>query len=122
MPAMARPGETGILFEPRDSADIARQLIALLQDPALHARLVEGCKQDVARYSKVAHLERLEAIFKETLALGHKARSNDTDLFAAVHGVLDKAKLVEDWANGMHGHLMHLEAEKKKGLLGRFRR
>lgn len=122
LPAMVRPGETGILFEPRDPADIAARLIELFQDPAHHASLVAGTKRAVEQYSKAAHLERLEAVFQEALQLGPKAGSSEDDLFAAVHGVLDKAKLVEDWANGMHGHLMHLEEEKKKGLLGRFRR
>jgi len=41
---------------------------------------------------------------------------------AAMHTVLDQAKVVEDWANGMQGHLLHLEAERKAkrgGLLGK---
>lgn len=122
LPAMVRPGETGVLFEPRDPASIASALVALFLDPLGHAELVEGCKQAVERYSKVAHVDRLLEIFEQALELGPGSTEIDEDLFAATHGVLAKAKEVEDWANGMNAHIGNLMKNKVKGLVDRFKK
>lgn len=124
LPAMVRPGETGVLFEPRDPASIASALVALFKDPALHAKLVAGCRAAVAQYSKVEHVDRLLEIFEQALELGPKAPAEggfDDDLFAATSGVLEKAKEVEDWANGMNSHIAHLMKSKVKGLVDKLR-
>jgi len=127
LPEMVREGETGILMRPRDPEHIAERLGALLGDRELQARLSAGCAAAVPRYSREAHLDRLEEVFAQCRELGPKLTApdvpggGDPDLFTAMHAVLDKAKEVEDWANGMHGHLMHLEEQKKKGILGRLR-
>lgn len=124
LPEMVREGETGVLFRPRDVDHIAERLGDLLGNTDLQARLSQGCKARVAAYSKGAHLDRLEGVFEEARSLGPKAGPGPyaPDLVTAMHAVLEKAKEVEDWANGMHGHILHLEAQKKKGLLGRLRR
>jgi len=123
LPEMVREGETGILFRPRDVDHIAERLGGLLGNTELQARLSDGCRARVAAYSKSAHLDQLEVVFDEARTLGPKPApaAFAPDLVTSMHAVLDKAKEVEDWANGMHGHLMHLEAQKKKGLLGRLR-
>jgi glycosyltransferase involved in cell wall biosynthesis len=124
LPEMVREGETGILFRPRDIEHIAESLGALLGNVELQEKLSAGCRASVTRYSKATHLDRLEEVFAEARQLGPKSAPAPypSDLVTTIHAVLDKAKDVEDWANGMHGHLMHLEAQKKKGLLGRLRR
>ncbi|MDF1799544.1 MAG: glycosyltransferase [Planctomycetota bacterium] len=124
LPEMVREGETGILFRPRDVEHIAERMLELLGNVELQARLSAGCKQSVERYSRKAHLDRLEEVFAETRELGPKANpaAHDNDLLAALHSVLDQAKVVEDWANGMQGHLQHLEADRKAArgsLLGK---
>jgi len=121
LPAMVRPGETGVLFEPRDPASIASALVELFQDPELHAKLVAGCRADVARYSKLAHLDALLEIFEQARELGPKEPSWNADLAAATHGVLVKAKEVEDWANGMNAHIGQLMKSKVKGLVDKLR-
>jgi hypothetical protein len=108
---MVRPGETGLLAKPRDPGDLSKKLISLLSDRELFQTLSDGCLRDVERYSKGTHLDRLESVFSEALDIGARAKiSTDvSDLNDSVHRVLEKTKDVEDWANGMHTHIMHLE-------------
>ncbi len=46
---LVEPGESGLLFRPGDAGDLARQLKALMADPALRRRLAaEGCRRSAA--------------------------------------------------------------------------
>ena len=56
-------GETGYLVDPRDAAGLARQVIALLRDPALRAQLgAAGRARVEARFSAQAMAERFTAV------------------------------------------------------------
>jgi glycosyltransferase involved in cell wall biosynthesis len=121
LPSMVRPGETGVLFEPRNPGSLAKTLVELFQNPVAHAALVQGCLKDVERYSKAAHMERLLEIFDQALEIGARPGDIDLDLFAASSGVLHKAKEVEDWANGMNAHIGQLMKNKVKGFVDRLR-
>ena len=123
LPEMVREGDTGILFRPRDVDHIAERLGHLLGNVELQARLSEGCRKSVERYSRAAHLEQLGKVFEEALSLGPKwsQAPYSSDLFASMHGVLQKTKEIEDWALDMHQHLLHLKGQKK-GFLSRLAR
>ena len=116
LPSMVRPNETGMLAKPRDPADLALKLIELLGDREVFQRLSAGCLADGERYSKVNHLDRLEVVFSNALELGAKRGPGDAELTDSIHRVLEKAKMVEDWANGMHGHIEHLDKQRKSSL------
>lgn len=62
-------GETALLTKPGDSADLARALIQLADDPLLRARLGSGAREAVVRH----HTWSLNARFIESLLL--KARA-----------------------------------------------
>ena len=56
-------GETGYLVDPRDAAALARQVIALLRDPALRARMgLAGRARVEARFSAQAMADRFTAV------------------------------------------------------------
>jgi hypothetical protein len=106
-----RPGETGLLAKPRDSADLARKLVQLMGDRELFQKLSDGCLAAVGDYSKVKHLDSLEGVFANAQSLGPRQASlrDDAELSDSLHRVFDTAKMVEDWANGMNTHIEYLE-------------
>jgi hypothetical protein len=55
----------------------------------------------------------LERVFAEAVELGARNAEGDGDLADSIHRVLEKAKLVEDWANGMHGHIEQLNRQQE---------
>ena len=113
LPSMVRPGETGMLAKPRDPADLAKKLVELLGNRDVFEKLSAGCLRDVGRYSKNKHLDSLERVFAEAVELGARNAEGDGDLADSIHRVLEKAKLVEDWANGMHGHIEQLNRQQE---------
>jgi glycosyltransferase involved in cell wall biosynthesis len=59
LPELVADGRTGLLHEPGDAADAARQVARLLDDPALARRLGEGARAAFeARHTAARHLER----------------------------------------------------------------
>jgi glycosyltransferase involved in cell wall biosynthesis len=114
LPAMVRPGETGLLARPRDPQDLAARILELLGDRALQQRLAAGCRASVARFSRDVHMERLVALFDEVVAAGPRPDGDgaplpDDDLLAAADAFYKKFGDVERWALDMKGHIDYLE-------------
>ena len=111
LPAMVRPGETGLLARPRDAEDLATKLCELLGNPDLQATLQQGCLDSVARYTKERHFERLLAAYDQVLAAGPREPDVDDDLLAASDAFLTRFAEVERWALDMQKHIQWLESE-----------
>ena len=63
-PELVRPGETGLLFEPRDVAGLSAALRTLIQDQPLRRRLQEaGARTLAERFSMQASAEKMAEIF-----------------------------------------------------------
>jgi glycosyltransferase involved in cell wall biosynthesis len=112
LPAMVRPGETGLLARPRDAADLADKLCQLLGDVELQHRLQQGCLDSVARFSKEQHFTRLLAAYEEVLAAGPVESAVDLDLLAASDSFLRRFAEVERWALDMQKHIQWLESQR----------
>jgi glycosyltransferase involved in cell wall biosynthesis len=64
-PELVRHGETGLLFTPRDAADLAEQLRALVTDDDLRNRLAGAASAWVAKeLSREAAARRMEEIYR----------------------------------------------------------
>jgi glycosyltransferase involved in cell wall biosynthesis len=113
LPAMVRPGETGLLARPRDPVDLADKIVQLLADPALQVRLQQGCLDAARRYTREAHLEALLRWYDEGLALGPPTPEVDLDLLAATDAFLKRFDVVERWALDMQQHIQWLEREPR---------
>jgi glycosyltransferase involved in cell wall biosynthesis len=111
LPAMVRPGETGLLARPRDAEDLAAKLCELLGDPALQARLQQGCLDSVERFTKQKHFDRLLAAYDQVLAEGPLEPNVDLDLLAASNAFLERFAEVEKWALDMQKHIQWLESQ-----------
>jgi glycosyltransferase involved in cell wall biosynthesis len=62
-------GTTGLMVPPREAAPLAAALARLLDDPPLRARLgVAARSAALARFSIESMLDRMEAVFQETVA------------------------------------------------------
>lgn len=62
---LIKNGENGLLFPLEDVAGLAKAVIRLLQDPALHQRLAQGGYETVQRYFTPVIMDQLEAIYRE---------------------------------------------------------
>jgi glycosyltransferase involved in cell wall biosynthesis len=71
---LVQPGETGLLFEPRDAHGLASRVRALRADPALRARLGLGARaRYLAAFTPAHNLEVLLGIYRDlTEAPGHE--------------------------------------------------
>ena len=66
---VVRHGVEGLLYTPRDSAELAGALAALLADPALRRRLgAAGLERVRSGYTIATQVERLEAIYREAVS------------------------------------------------------
>lgn len=64
-----RHGETGLLVEPGDVADLAEKIIHLLDRPQERRRLGENARtQAVARHSWGGYIQRLEAVYRRAIS------------------------------------------------------
>jgi glycosyltransferase involved in cell wall biosynthesis len=64
-----RDGETGLLAEPGDAADFARQILRIWNDPELARRLGRNARRHVeTEFSHQAHFDRLMRVYEETIA------------------------------------------------------
>jgi glycosyltransferase involved in cell wall biosynthesis len=68
LPEVVREGVNGLLFTPRDPADLARAILRGLEEPGLAARLSQGCAGELARYDERAHVTALEELYAELRA------------------------------------------------------
>ncbi len=112
LPAMVRPGETGLLARPRDASDLAEKIVTLLLDRALQRRLSQGNLDSARRFTKEVHLKKLFALYDVALADGHPTGDADTDLLAATDAFFRRFDEVEDWALGMQKHIQWLESQR----------
>lgn len=60
---MIQNGENGILVEPESHEALAAGILQVLLDPALRARLVQGGKNTLARYSEPALAGQIEQLY-----------------------------------------------------------
>jgi glycosyltransferase involved in cell wall biosynthesis len=68
VPELITHGRNGLLAEPGNTEDLARQILTLRQDPALRDRLREQARATVvSHFSVVAQVRKLEAVYAETL-------------------------------------------------------
>jgi glycosyltransferase involved in cell wall biosynthesis len=69
IPEVVRPGETGLLVPPGDPAALARAVGAVLRDPGAARARARAARQLVeARYSHLASIDRLIAVYEEVLS------------------------------------------------------
>lgn len=61
-----KQGVSGLVFE-QDTSDLEKAMRSLLADPQLQNKLIQGGKQELARYSWEAHLRELERIFSSVM-------------------------------------------------------
>ena len=59
-----RDGETGLLFEPGNPADLAEKAIRLLKDQGLCERMGDDMEGAAHRYSPEHHYSLIHAIYK----------------------------------------------------------
>jgi len=67
LPELARPGETGLLYEPGDVAELASHLVTLLGDPEMRARLGRGSRALAQGHGLDATVERYLEIYRALL-------------------------------------------------------
>ncbi len=67
-PEIVRDGESGVLFEKGDPADLARAVLRLARDPALRAGVSAGGRAAAARFTFEAMVDGMEAFLRETSA------------------------------------------------------
>ena len=78
-----REGESGLLAEPGDAADLAEKIRLIWDDPTLARRLGSGARRHAeAHFSPLAHVERLKEIYVQVLA---EAGSSSPAAGASVH-------------------------------------
>lgn len=65
---MVRDGENGLLVQPESPESLAAAIVRLLTEPGLRARLVEGGRGTLSRYSEPELIARIEALYGELLA------------------------------------------------------
>ena len=53
--------DCGLVVDPADPRDLAREVVRLAEDPALHRKLSENCAAALERYDPVRSLETIEA-------------------------------------------------------------
>jgi glycosyltransferase involved in cell wall biosynthesis len=71
-------GQTGLLVSPGDVPGLAAAMSALLQDPALCARMgLAGQAHAMAQFSEAAHVQALRSTY--AAALDHRRQSGDSD-------------------------------------------
>lgn len=111
LPAMVRDTGAGLLARPRDAADIARALEVLLGDRARWEACSRAAHAALASFDRDAHLDRLEALYRQILARGPRpyVAPFSPDLLASLRRQYEQYAHVEAWANGMHAHIRALE-------------
>ena len=67
---IVRDGESGVLFERGDPADLARAVLRLARDPALRARVSTGGREASARFTFEAMVDGMEAYLRDVVPRG----------------------------------------------------
>jgi glycosyltransferase involved in cell wall biosynthesis len=76
VPEIIQHGVTGLLFEPKNVANLAAQLAALATDDALKSRLASTGRQFAdAQFNNELHFSRLQSIFDELVSAKTRAGS-----------------------------------------------
>jgi len=68
LPEIVRHEENGLLFTPRDPAELARAIVRVLSEPGLAERLAEGGRRALDSHEREAHLATLDALYGELRA------------------------------------------------------
>ncbi len=75
MADLVRHGQTGLLFGPHDSLDLARQVQALLADPATLALMRTAAREEfITKYTAAGNYRQLQAIYAQAMAMRHPQR------------------------------------------------
>jgi glycosyltransferase involved in cell wall biosynthesis len=69
LPEVVSEGKSGLLVVPADSAQLAAQLLRVLQSPDLLEKLRVGCRAEAARFSLDNYTTRLEQVYREVTGL-----------------------------------------------------
>jgi D-inositol-3-phosphate glycosyltransferase len=69
-PEVVDEGRTGLLFTPRDPADLAAAARALLNDPARRAAMAAAAPGWAAQFAWPAVADRIEAVYREVVGEG----------------------------------------------------
>jgi glycosyltransferase involved in cell wall biosynthesis len=111
LPAMVRDTGAGLLARPRDPADLARALEQLLTDRATWEACAKSARAALASFGRAEHLDALDAHYRRLIARGPRAFALPfaPDLLATLRQHYAQFARVEQWANGMHAHIRHLE-------------
>lgn len=67
-PELVEDGQTGLLFTPRDSAELAQCLLRLASSPELRKRLAAASAACIGKFSIEASVRRMEGIYDTYLA------------------------------------------------------
>jgi hypothetical protein len=81
LPEIVRDGETGLLFEPRDSNDLAEKIVSIVTDEAFRTRLSHNAREEVARYDRDRHLDEVEEVYRGVLAAHGSRHDASSDAF-----------------------------------------
>lgn len=66
--SVIRDGETGVVVPPRDSGELARQMLGLLDDPSRTRKIGEAGRQEVtSRFGTEAMLQRTVAVYNAVM-------------------------------------------------------
>ncbi|MBM3976526.1 MAG: glycosyltransferase [Planctomycetes bacterium] len=111
LPAMVRDTGAGLLARPRDAEDLARALERLLTDRAQWERCATAARAALSAFGKEAHLDALDERYRTLVARGPRSFTPPfaPDLLATLRRHYAQYARVEEWANGMHAHIRHLE-------------
>jgi glycosyltransferase involved in cell wall biosynthesis len=65
---IVRDGESGVLFEKGDPADLARAVLRFARDPALRVKVSAGGRAEASRFTFEAMVDGMEAFLREGTA------------------------------------------------------
>lgn len=68
LPEIVRHEESGLLFTPRDPAELAQAIVRVLSEPGLAERLAAGGQRALEEHEREAHLTTLDALYEELRA------------------------------------------------------
>lgn len=65
---MVQHEQNGLLVKPESPQALAEAIVRLLTEPGLRARLVEGGRRTLVRYSELDLVEQIESLYREVVA------------------------------------------------------
>lgn len=109
IPDLVRDGETGLLFRPRDPADLAEKAVRLLRMPAEERAELSRRGRELARtLSRERNVGTVEAVYREVVARGPRPRNGavlawDEDVQAAIHELSAGLDRRDEWIGFLEG-------------------